>query len=61
MNQIGGQTQDLGNFFRQMEDNLNFSGNWKMTSIFQANGRRPQSVVQMEDILNLLGKWKISI
>ena len=33
---------------------------WKMTSTFQANGRRPQLFWQMEDDLNFFGKWKMT-
>ena len=39
-NPIGRRPQ----FFRQMEDDLNFLDKWKTTSIFQTNGRRPQFV-----------------
>ena len=37
----------------QLEDDLNFLGKWKTTSIFKAYGRRPQFFRQMEDDLNL--------
>ena len=40
--------EDDPNFFMQMEDDLDFKGKWKTTSIFK----------QKEDYLNLLRKWK---
>ena len=40
-----------------MEEDLNFAGNWKMTSICKANGRRSQFLSKMEDNLNFFLNW----
>ena len=44
--------------FRQMEDNLNFPGKWKMTSIFVGKWKTTLIFKEMEDNLNYLGIWK---
>ena len=52
-----------------MDDELNFSGKlkttsiygkWKTTLILQTNGRRPQFLRQIQDDLNFSDKWKMS-
>ena len=45
-------------YFRQMEDDLNFLGKWKTTSILRQIGKQPKYFRQMEDDLNFLSKWK---
>ena len=45
--------------FKEMEDDLNYLGIWKTTSISQANGNGPQLFIQMKNNIFLKGIGRI--